>query len=222
MGREDLKAARKAAGLTQQRVAERLGVSQAYWAFLESGRRRLTGRLARKAVRLLNLAPTLLPLQEPGDWSASELSNAVAGLGYPGFAWLRSSRKGNPAVVLVAALRKPDLEARLVEALPWLVARYPDLNWDWVLARLKLDDAQNRLGFLLRLVLDLNTGGRALSGLAGVLERVERARLAREDTLCRESMSEAERAWLRENRPPAARHWNLLTDLRPEHLSYAV
>jgi hypothetical protein len=43
----------------------------------------------------------------------------------------------------------------------------------------------------------------------------------REDTLCHESMTEAERRWLRERRPEEARHWNLLTGLVPEHLSYA-
>ena len=57
-----LKAARMAAGLTQQQAAERLGVSQGYWALLESGQRRLTEELAVKAVGLLNLQPTLLPL----------------------------------------------------------------------------------------------------------------------------------------------------------------
>ena len=34
-------------------------------------------------------------------------------------------------------------------------------------------------------------------------------------------MTQAERTWLRKQRPAAARHWNLLTGLVPEHLSYA-
>jgi hypothetical protein len=33
---------------------------------------------------------------------------------------------------------------------------------------------------------------------------------------------EALRRWLRQQRPPQAEHWNLLTDLRPEHLPYAA
>jgi hypothetical protein len=35
-------------------------------------------------------------------------------------------------------------------------------------------------------------------------------------------MTDAERRWLRQQRPPQAEHWNLLTDLRPEHLPYAA
>ena len=54
-----------------------------------------------------------------------------------------------------------------------------------------------------------------------VEQQLERARLAREDTLGRESMSTAERRWLETNRSPLARHWNLLTGLTPDQLSYA-
>jgi hypothetical protein len=42
------------------------------------------------------------------------------------------------------------------------------------------------------------------------------------DTLCRESMTRAERAWLREHRPKSAEHWNLLTDLTVEQLEPVV
>jgi len=51
---------------------------------------------------------------------------------------------------------------------------------------------------------------------------LERSRLAREDTLCRALMPDRERQWLMERRPPEARHWNLLTDWRPEFLPYAT
>jgi hypothetical protein len=34
-------------------------------------------------------------------------------------------------------------------------------------------------------------------------------------------MTVAERRWLHNKRPPEAQHWNLLTDLVPEHLPYA-
>jgi hypothetical protein len=61
---------------------------------------------------------------------------------------------------------------------------------------------------------------------AGRLRQVEqvldRARLAREDTLCQDSLSDAERRWLRRARPPDARHWNLLTDLDLQSLPYAA
>jgi hypothetical protein len=50
---------------------------------------------------------------------------------------------------------------------------------------------------------------------------LERSRLAREDTLCRESMTQAERKWLRKHQTKAAAHWNLLTDLTAEQLDHA-
>jgi hypothetical protein len=53
------------------------------------------------------------------------------------------------------------------------------------------------------------------------LEVLERARLAREDTSCHDSMTQVERTWLREHRSPAAAYWNLLTDIKGEHLAYA-
>ena len=37
--RENLKNARKAAGLTQKQVAERLGISERYYRFIEAGSR---------------------------------------------------------------------------------------------------------------------------------------------------------------------------------------
>ena len=66
---------------------------------------------------------------------------------YPGFAHLRA-RKANPAAVILAALRRADLETRLAEALPWVLLTYPDLDWWWLIRHAKLHDVQNRLGFL--------------------------------------------------------------------------
>src|SRR5260221_561838 len=60
---------------------------------------------------------------------------------------------------------------------------------------------------------------RKLSEYAAVLER---SRLVREDTLCHESLTAAERKWLRENRPAEARHWNLLTGMRVENLVHGA
>ncbi|HWO27901.1 MAG TPA: hypothetical protein VNO32_03795, partial [Candidatus Acidoferrum sp.] len=53
------------------------------------------------------------------------------------------------------------------------------------------------------------------------LATLENARLAREDTFCHDSMTQAERKWVREHRSPVAAHWNLLTDLKGEQLAYA-
>ena len=46
--------------------------------------------------------------------------------------------------------------------------------------------------------------------------------IAREGTLCRDSMPERERTWLRLHRPEAAAHWSLLTGLTAEQLPYAA
>ena len=49
---------------------------------------------------------------------------------------------------------------------------------------------------------------------------LDESRLAKEDVFYRPSRTEGEREWLLQNRPEEARHWNLLTDLRPAHLQY--
>ena len=54
-----------------------------------------------------------------------------------------------------------------------------------------------------------------------VEKELELSRLAAETTLGRESMPEAEKRWLRENRPPEAKHWNVLSSLTASELPYA-
>ena len=88
-----------------------------------------------------------------------------------------------------------------------------------------MHDLQNRLGFVLTLA--RRVAGRrgeheTSARLAALEQRLNRSRLAREDTLCRESMTTTERQWLASHRPPEAQHWNLLTDLDPEHLPHAA
>lgn len=214
-------------GLTQIEAAERLGVSQPYLSQLEKGERVVTEELARLAAAVYRLSATALPIPETAAGETIEpslLARQLAGLGYPGFAHLRP-RKANPAVVVFAALLQKDLETRLAEALPWVLMTYPDLDWSWLIGQAKLGDAQNRLGFLVALAKDLATGRPELQlvveQLAVVEPQLERARLAREDTLCRDSMPLAERRWLEANRSPLARHWNLLTGLAADQLSYA-
>lgn len=215
---EQLRPARQATGLTQQQAAERLGVSQAYLAMLEHGQRPVTARLASKIVRVYALGPTALSLEsdavDHGD--SATLATALARLGYPGFRHLRGGRRKNPAVVLLAAVAASDLEVRVLEALPWLAVEYIDLDWDWLIREAKLRDVQNRLGFLVALarrVADKRGDEAAVCKLRQAQEVLERARLVREDTLCQQSLSDAERRWLRQARPPDAHHWNLLTDL---------
>jgi hypothetical protein len=88
----------------------------------------------------------------------------------------------------------------------------------------KVHDRQNRLGFAVFLASEVAEGyndKERARELRQYLELLESARLAREDTFCHDSMTQAERAWLREHRTPAAAHWNLLTDMKGEHLAYA-
>jgi len=220
------KSGRKAAGLTQQRAAEQLGVSQAYLALLERGRRRVTEDLTRRMVTLYQLSPVALPLQQEASesWDSAKLARAVADLGYPGFRF-RRGRKRNPAVVLLSALAADELEVRVAEALPWLVVHYPDLDWTWLLREAKQRDLQNRLGFVVTLgrrVAEKQSTEAARQSLCQVEETLSRSRLVREDTLCQRTLSDAERQWLRRVRPADARYWNLLTDLDSEKLPYAA
>lgn len=224
---DQLRSSRRAAGLTQQQAAERLGVSQAYLALLEGGRRRVTPQLSTQIAVLYGLGPVALPLGDntPRVWDSRSLAAGLASLGYPGFRLVARGPAHNPATILARAVETSDIEIRVIEALPWLAAEYDDLDWDWVIREAKLRDAQNRLGFVVTLARQLSEkrGDRiAADRLRAVEHILERARLVREDTLCQQSLSEAERRWLRRARPAEAAHWNLLTDLSAETLPYAA
>jgi len=122
------------------------------------------------------------------------------------------------------ALSVDDLDPRLTEALPWLLLKFDGYNSEELVARTKSLDLQNRLGFtvaLARRVAERNPVFRnRLEELQRLEQSLERSRLAREDTYGRMEMSERMRAWLREHRSQEAEHWNLLSDLKPEHLPY--
>ena len=224
-----LKEARLKKNWTQEQAAHSLGVTQAYLSMLEQGHRPVSERFVRRALRVLNLPPTALPLRSeevglPLSSKKRDFSEELSALGYPGFAYLRARTRRNPAEVLLEALNEPDLDARVAEGLPWLAMTYVDMDWGWLVRNAKLCDRQNRLGFAVSLAGDVaerkNEKERARQ-LRSRLEALETARLAREDTFCHDSMTKAERAWLREHRSPAAAHWNLLTDMTGEHLAYA-
>lgn len=226
---QHLREGRKNRGWTQQTAAAKLGVSQPYLALMERGERRVPARLARKAAHLYGLSLTALPVEH--DWNDAphgddrEMAAYLAGLGYPGFAYLRPTKKRNPAEVLFRALSCADLGSRLTEALPWVLLEYPNLDWNWLVRAAKVQNLQNRLGFVTSMGRRL-AEARGNESVANTLREhelaLEKARLVHEDTLCHASLSEAEKRWLREHRSAEARHWNLLTDLSPEHLSYAA
>ena len=220
---EQLKSARTSAGLTQRQAADRLGVSQAYLALLESGRRPVTAQLKSKIVDLYRLGPMALPLdaESLGSWDSSSLAAGLASLGYPGFRQLTGVQLHNPATILLAAVAAGDVEVRVLEALPWLAVQYHNLDWEWLIREAKVRDVQNRLGFIVMLARQVaeKRGDVVAAGrLHQVEEILDRSRLVREDTLCQESLSEAERRWLRQTRPTEASHWNLLTGLKAQLL----
>jgi transcriptional regulator with XRE-family HTH domain len=222
MSGEQLKATREALGMTQQQAAHRWRLSQPYLSLVENDRRRVPVRLARLLARHEPGVATGLPLDVPMD---ADLPRLLGSLGYPGFAYLTDPQgMTNPAAVLLAALRHAHVPARVTEALPWLLTRFVDLDWDWLVNEAKRWNVQNRLGYLVSLAMDLGrrrNDSAAVSRLERVEQQLEDARLAKEDTLGR-TLTEPERRYLREHRPPVAAHWNLLTSLRADDLRYAV
>jgi hypothetical protein len=190
----------------------------------------LPEHLQRKAARFLDLPPTEMPARltsgELPKVTDDQLASDLAGLGYTGFSHLKRerSRKKNPADVLLSALNAPQRDARLVEALPWLVLKYPEMKWNDVARVAKTYDLQNRLGFVLnvarRTAEARGSDSTTVSKLKAREAELEHSMLAREDTLCNDAMTNAERSWLTNERPEEAKHWHLLTGLSPNHLSY--
>lgn len=223
-----LTAARQDKGWTQQQAADRLGVSQPYLALLERGFRQPTLSLARRFLRVYGFTAEFLPVTtdplDPKRLGNEELAGELAALGYPGFAHLRHRDQRNPAEFLFAALAMTNLESRLAEALPWVVLRYPNLDWGWLLTAVKVHELQNRLGFVVsvsRQMCHESDDDEKAAFLSCHEAALNRAKLVREDTLANESLTETEKRWLRVHRPARARAWNLLTDLAPHNLSYA-
>jgi transcriptional regulator with XRE-family HTH domain len=224
-----LKEARLEKDWTQEQAALALDVTQAYLSMLEQGHRPVSERFVRKALKVLSLPATALPLRSgevgmPASSQKRDFSAELGALGYPGFSYLRARRRRNPAEVLLEALNQPNLDARVAEALPWLAMTYVDMDWEWLVRNAKVHDRQNRLAFAVSLASELSERkkeSKRTGKLRSWLEVLESARLAREDTFCHDSMTQAERTWLREHRSPVATHWNLLTDMKGEHLAYA-
>jgi transcriptional regulator with XRE-family HTH domain len=225
----DLRSGREQKGWTQEQAALKLSVSQPYLSLLEKGLRRVPDRLARKAASLFGLSATKLPVE--AHWHSvqakddSALASDLAALGYPGLSYLKSRRKKNPAEVVLSALKSKNLDIRLAEALPWVLLEHPELDWQWLMNAAKVNDLQNKLGFLTnvaRRVAEKLGKNETATLLRAQESTLERSRLVQEETLCHDSLTQAERRWLKSNRSTEARHWNLLTDLSPEHLSHAL
>jgi transcriptional regulator with XRE-family HTH domain len=225
---QELRAARLNRGWTQTETARRLGVTQPYVVMLEKGKRPLTAKLTRRLRSAYRLSAAFLPLPQMPDVAPADpqrLAHDFAALGYPGYAYLRTrAAQKNPGAVLLTAVSQANLEPRLLEALPWLLLHYWDTDFSWLVEQAKRFDLQNRFGFVASQARRLSEVDpehedrtRALSRLESTLER---SRLAREDEFPGSAQTDPERRWLEQNRSDEARHWNLLTDLRPDHLGY--
>jgi transcriptional regulator with XRE-family HTH domain len=222
----EIKAARLKKCLGQAEAAARLGVSQAYVNQLEKGKRRLTSELIRRLVAVYGLPAEFLPLAEEfslKQLDPEHLAQALGKIGYPGFAYLRSrvARK-NPCEVLLTALGQDVLEARIAEALPWVALQCVPVGSDWLAEQARRFNLQNRLGFVVDLVLRITEGNprhnTKFASLRDLRTRLEESRLAKEDSFYRRPRTDSEREWLLQNRSADAQHWNLLTDMRPEHI----
>jgi hypothetical protein len=158
--------------------------------------------------------------------AAEYLAESLGRLGYPGFANVHSHvAKKNPGEVLLTALAQDSLEARLAEALPWLPLKYWQMGSTWLVEQSRKLNLQNRLGFVVSLARQVSERDpqnedrtRALRDLD---ESLNDSRLAKEDVFYRKPRTDGEKEWLLQNRSAEAVHWNLLTDLKPEHLQYA-
>ena len=224
MSGQQVRQAREGLGLTQQQAARRWNVSQAYLSLMEGGRRRVPDRLARQLARTQPGLATALPLRL-SERALEDLPKLLGSLGYPGFAYLAGPRTtANPAAVVLAALTAPHVSTRVTEALPWVLVRFPDLDWHWLVAEAKLANVQNRLGYLVLLAKQLaetKNHRTTVAALEAARAQLEEARLAKEDTLGRD-LTDVERQYLRQHRPDAAAHWNVLTTLRADDLRYGA
>lgn len=216
-----LRQARTNAGMSQVEAAVHLGVSQTLLSLMEKGQRAVTPPVAQKAVAVFRASPSDLPVSSRRRSSDDQLAADFGALGYPGYSHLQGELR-NPAEVLFDALDQADLDARLVEALPWLPLHYPNLNWKWLTMQAKLRNRQNRLGFVTALAKNLaaKQGKRqVVKDLADALAPLEEARLAKADTLCQESWPPSQRRFAHQHRSRLAAHWNLDTRLTEDDLA---
>jgi transcriptional regulator with XRE-family HTH domain len=223
----EFKSARLEKGWTQTQAAAHMAMTQAYLNYLENGKRRLTPELVRRATSVYGLSPEVLPVADtftPRQTDDQRLTELLARLGYPGFSYLRAhTLKKHPSEVLLTALAQKSLDVRVAEALPWVAMKYAQPQ-SWLVENARRFNLQNRLGFvvsLARRVAELRGEGARSMELSQLENMLDDSRLAREDVFYRPSRTEGETEWLRKNRTEDAMHWNLLTDMRPEHLQYA-
>jgi transcriptional regulator with XRE-family HTH domain len=208
--------------MSQVEAAAQLGVSQTLLSLMEKGERSVTPAVAQRAVTHLHATPELLPVSTKTRHSDDQLAADLGALGYPGYGYLRSQPR-NPAEVFFDALDRPDLDARLVEALPWLPLRYSNMDWNWLTTQAKVHNRQNRLGFVVALsakVAKKQAKRDVVKRLSQVVKTLEEGRLAKTDTLCQESWPPSQRKFAHNQRSVLAAHWKLDTRLTEENFAY--
>jgi len=221
---QTLRQARTNVGMSQVEAAERLGVSQTLLSLMEKSERSVTPAVAERAVVHLHATPEELPVSSNTRHSDDQLAADLGTLGYPGYGYLRSQPR-NPAEVLFDALDRPDLDARLVEALPWLPVRYSNMDWNWLTTQAKVHNRQNRLGFVVALsarVAKKQAKRDVAKRLAQVVKTLEEGRLAKTDTLCQESWPPSQRKFAHKQRSFLAAYWKLDTRLTEENLAHVA
>jgi transcriptional regulator with XRE-family HTH domain len=219
-----LRQARTNAGMTQVEAAARFGVSQTLLSLMEKGERSVTPTVAELAVKHLQATPEELPVSFEVRHSDDQLAADLGTLGYAGYSYLQSQPR-NPAEVLFDALDRPDLDARLVEALPWLPLQYPNMDWSRLTVEAKVRNRQNRLGFVVALaarVAKKQAKHDVAKRLSKVVNALEEARLAKTDTLCQESWPPSQRKFAHKQRSALAAHWKLDTRLTEDNLAHAA
>lgn len=160
----------------------------------------MTNKLAEKAVKVFALPLENLPFE--ADWE--DLAE-------------------RSAEVLFSALKKENLDSRIAEGLPWLVFTFPEMDWERLIKFAKIFDLQNQLGFVVSLAGQLakKVNDKPKFGYLSKVEKsLNNSRLFIEAVLANKSITEAEKKYLKNNRPKEAKHWRVLSDLSINHLDY--
>jgi transcriptional regulator with XRE-family HTH domain len=217
--------------LSQAQLAQALGVTQAYVSQLENGARKVSKKLAAKLAalpKLQHLPATIFPEDlEALDAADRDLAVDLGALGYRAFAAPEDKHPRNPAAVIIGVLKRRQVAPAVMAAIPWVLIRFPQINTTWLVEQARLNNLQNRLGFLADMAYELAEEHLAAGlfdeeyfvRLEAMRGELEASRLAKEDTLAR-VLTPAERQFFEEHRSESARHWNLLTGLTKEQLPY--
>jgi transcriptional regulator with XRE-family HTH domain len=226
MNSSQLLRARQNKNWEQIETAEKLGVSQSYLSLMETGKREITKRVSLRAIKVFGFPPTALPIERNFDESVSikndEIAKDLGTLGYPKFAFLKSRRKKNPLEVLLLALKTENLESRMVEALPWLIFTYSELDWEKLFKLVKINDLQNKLGFVICLARKLAENLKDMDKVQFLLKKESELSNSRlfQESIFNCNLTETEINWVKNKRSKEAKFWRILSDLEVKHLDY--